>query len=71
MSVSYLSDLRPDFKPFEIDCGNIPGYRFRGNLRTELEAGRIEATTAIALLEDMLMIRRDGRDDRKAALRRL
>ena len=56
-SVSYLSDLRPDFRPFEIDCGKIPGYRFKGNLRTELEAGRIEAKTAIDLLEDMLMIR--------------
>ena len=57
MSVAYLSDLRPDFRPFEIDCGKIPGYRFKGNLRTEFDAGRIEAKTAIALLEDMLMIR--------------
>ena len=57
MTVGYLSDLRPDFRPFEIDCGTIPGYRFQGNLRTELEAGRIEAETAIDLLEDMLMIR--------------
>ena len=57
MSVVYLSDLRPDFRPFEMDCGKIHGYRFRGNLRTELDAGRIEARTAIDLLEDMLMIR--------------
>ncbi|MGA2476733.1 MAG: thiamine pyrophosphate-dependent enzyme, partial [Terriglobia bacterium] len=57
MSVVYLSDLRPDFRPFEIDCGKIPGYRFNGSLRTELAAGRIEARTAIDLLEDMLMIR--------------
>ncbi len=56
-SVSYLSDLRPDFRPFEIDCGKIPGYRFKGDLRSGLEAGRIEAKTAVALLEDMLMIR--------------
>jgi len=56
-SVSYLSDLRPDFRPFEIDCGKIPGYRFKGDLRSELEAGRIDAKTAVALLEDMLMIR--------------
>jgi 2-oxoisovalerate dehydrogenase E1 component len=56
-TVSYLSDLRPDFRPFEIDCGKIPGYRFKGDLRSELEAGRIEAKTAVALLEDMLMIR--------------
>ena len=57
MSVGYLSDLRPDFRPFELDCGKIHGYRFNGNLRTELEAGRIEASTASDLLEDMLMIR--------------
>ncbi|HIJ72991.1 MAG TPA: pyruvate dehydrogenase, partial [Candidatus Hydrogenedentes bacterium] len=54
---NYLSDLRPDFAPFEIDCGTIPAYRFQGDLRTELEAGHIDGQTAAALLEDMLMIR--------------
>ena len=57
MTVGYLSDLRPDFKPFEMNCGSICGYLFRGNLRTEMEAGRIDAKTAIDLLEDMLMTR--------------
>ena len=54
---TYLSDSRPDFTPFEVDCGKIPAYRFRGNLRTLIEARGIDAATAIHLLEDMLMIR--------------
>jgi 2-oxoisovalerate dehydrogenase E1 component len=57
MTVAYLSDLRPDFKPFEIDCGKIRAYQFRGDLRTELDAGRIDGGTAIDLLEDMFMTR--------------
>jgi 2-oxoisovalerate dehydrogenase E1 component len=54
---AYLSDTRPDFTPFEIDCGRIPAYRFRGDVRALLEAGAIDATAAIRLLEDMLMVR--------------
>jgi len=54
---NYLSDLRPDFSSFEIDCGTIPAYRFKGNLRTELKAGALDRETAIDLLEDMLMVR--------------
>jgi 2-oxoisovalerate dehydrogenase E1 component len=57
MRPAYLSDTRPDFTPFEIDCGRIPAFRFQGNLQSEVEAGRIDAATAIALLEDMLMVR--------------
>src|SRR3990172_636442 len=57
MTPAYLSDTRPDFKPYEIDCGTIPAHRFQGGLRSELEAGRIKAATAVELLEDMLMIR--------------
>ena len=57
MSTAYLSDTRPDFTPFELDCGKISAFRFRGNLRSELAAGRIDAATAIDLLEDMLVIR--------------
>jgi 2-oxoisovalerate dehydrogenase E1 component len=53
----YLSDSRPDFTPFEIDCGRIPAYRFRGDLRTLLGEYAIDAPTAIDLLEDMLMVR--------------
>ncbi|MFB3923247.1 MAG: pyruvate dehydrogenase complex E1 component subunit beta [Terriglobia bacterium] len=56
-SVVFLNDSRPDFTPFEIDCGKIPAYRFSGNLRTLLEAENLDRTTAIHLLEDMLMVR--------------
>ena len=57
MAPVYLSDSRPDFGPYEIDCGKIPAYRYQGNLRSELAAERIDAATAVELLEDMLMIR--------------
>jgi 2-oxoisovalerate dehydrogenase E1 component len=57
MPAGYLSNTIPDFTPFEIDCGKIPAYRFQGNLRSELAAGRISPDLAIELLEDMLMIR--------------
>jgi len=56
-SPNYLSDGRPKFTPYEIHCGQIPAYRFRGNLKTELAAGRITREQAVHLLEDMLMIR--------------
>ena len=54
---AYLSDSRPDFTPFEIDCGRIPAYRFCGNLRTLLDACKLDTTKAIHLLEDMLIVR--------------
>jgi 2-oxoisovalerate dehydrogenase E1 component len=57
MTPAYLQDSRPDFAPFEIECGTIPAFRFQGNLQSELAAGRINGATATALLEDMLMIR--------------
>jgi len=56
-SPAYLSDKRPAFKPFEIDCGDIPAYRFKGTLKTELEKKHITKQEAVDLLEDMLMIR--------------
>jgi 2-oxoisovalerate dehydrogenase E1 component len=57
MAPAYLQDSRPDFAPFEIDCGTIPAFRFQGNLKSELAAGRIDGSTAVSLPEDMLMIR--------------
>ena len=54
---NYLSDSRPKFEPFEIDCGKIPAYRYQRNLQSVLEEGRITASEAIALLEDMLVVR--------------
>ncbi len=53
----YLSNSRPEFTPFEIDCGKIPAYRYKGNLSSELKARTITTTEAVAILEDMLVIR--------------
>ncbi len=53
----YLSDSRPKFTPYEIECGRIPAYRYQGSLESELEAGTITPAEAVALLEDMLVIR--------------
>src|SRR5208283_2016864 len=57
MTPAYLQDSRPDFAPFEIDCGTIPAFRYQGNLRSELAAGRIDGAVAVSLLEGMLVIR--------------
>ncbi len=54
---TYLSDSRPKFAPFEIDCGKIPAYGYKGNLESELEAKSITPQEAAAILEDMLIIR--------------
>ncbi len=53
----YLSNSRPKFTPYEIDCGRIPAYRYKGSLKEELKAGTITRAEAAAILEDMLMIR--------------
>jgi len=53
----HLSDSRPNFAPFEISCGTIPAYRYNGNLRSELDAKTITPAEAVAILEDMLVIR--------------
>ena len=57
MTPDYLSNLKPDLTPFEIDCGKVRGYTYGGDLRSELDTGRIDRATALRLLEDMLMIR--------------
>lgn len=57
VSTTYLSDSRPAFAPHEIACGSIQAYRYRGTLSSELSAGLITPADAVALLEDMLVIR--------------
>ncbi len=57
MTPAYLQDSRPDFVPFEVNCGTIPAFRYQGNLQSELAAGRLDGRAAVGLLEDMLMIR--------------
>src|SRR5690606_11338396 len=54
---TYLSNTKPDFTPFEIDCGRIPAYRYQGSLKEELASGRMKAAEAVDLLEDMLIVR--------------
>jgi len=54
---NYLSDSRPDFTPFELDCGKIQAFQYKGDLKSELKSGRLTAEQAVALLEDMLIIR--------------
>ena len=56
-SAVYLSDMRPKFEPFEINCDKISAYRFKGNLKQELASKKITKAVAVNLLEDMLMIR--------------
>ena len=56
-SPTYLSDSRPKFTPFEINCGTIPAYRYQGSLQSELKARTLTSTEAVAILEDMLVIR--------------
>ena len=53
----YLSDSRPKFTPFEIDCGRIAAYRYDSTLKAELKAKTITREEAVAILEDMLVIR--------------
>lgn len=52
-----LSDMRPRFEPYVIDCGEIPAFQFKGRLRDLLAARQITAAEAVAILEDMLIIR--------------
>ena len=54
---NYLSNTKPDFTPFEIDCGKIPAFTYKGDLKSELADKRIMPDEAIELLENMLMIR--------------
>ena len=54
---NYLSDMRPRFEPFEIDCGKIAAYTYKGDLRSELKAKTLTPAEAVAILEDMLVIR--------------
>ncbi|MCI0582551.1 MAG: dehydrogenase E1 component subunit alpha/beta, partial [Chloroflexi bacterium] len=54
---TYRSDARPDFAPFTASCGTITGFAYDGDLASEIAAGQLDATAALALLDDMLAIR--------------
>jgi len=53
----FLSDTRPDFTAMHEDLGAISGFIYKGDLRSELEGGRLTAADAVAMLDDMLAIR--------------
>jgi len=54
---TYLSDNRPKFEPYTINCGKIPAYAYKGDLKSELKAKSLTKEEAVAILEDMLVIR--------------
>jgi hypothetical protein len=53
----YVCDTRPDFTPFEVDCGRILGYRYQRSAAGELAHGEHGIQRAFDLPEDMYMIR--------------
>jgi len=54
---AYKSDTRPDFAPFEESAGSIRGFDFAGDAGSEIASGRVTASAALDLLDDMLAIR--------------
>lgn len=54
---NYLSTRKPCFKPKTHSLGKISAYQYKGTLKEEIAAGRITATQAVDVLEDMLTIR--------------
>ena len=54
---THLSDSRPQLAPLEIECGKIPAFAYKGSLRRELASKSLSRAEAVAILEDMLIIR--------------
>ncbi len=54
---NYLSNRKPDFTPFTIECGKIPAYAYSHSLKDELKAKRLTKGAALDLIEDMLTVR--------------
>ena len=54
---TYRSDTRPDLAPFEESLGSIRGFDFAGDAGSEIAAGKLTASAALDLLDDMLAIR--------------
>ncbi len=53
---NYLSNMRPDFTPFTLDCGKIEGFIYKKTLKEELDSGDLTADSAAEILENMLMV---------------
>ena len=56
-AATYHSDTRPNFERFEESCGTVSGFTYGGDVASELAAGTLGATEALALLDTMLAIR--------------
>lgn len=54
---NFLSDLRPNFEPLTLGCGVIDAYHYTGTLSDEIKLGNLDKDSALALLEDMMIIR--------------
>ncbi len=54
---TFRSDARPDLAPFREELGSVHGFAYAGDLGTELAAGTLDRSEALALLDDMLAIR--------------
>jgi 2-oxoisovalerate dehydrogenase E1 component len=54
---AYRSDTRPDLEPFVESLGSIHGFEFAGDAGSEIADGKLTASTALDLLDDMLAIR--------------
>ncbi|HXZ15344.1 MAG TPA: dehydrogenase E1 component subunit alpha/beta [Roseiarcus sp.] len=54
---THLSDMRPRFEPTVIDCGEIRAFRYVGGVKKELRSKTLTPEEAVAILEDMLIIR--------------
>ena len=44
---NYLSDLRPDFSPSEIECGKIGAYQYERNLKAKARRPWLAATVCV------------------------
>jgi 2-oxoisovalerate dehydrogenase E1 component len=55
--MSYRSDTRPDFAPFEESGGTVIGFAYAGDLASEIASAGLTGTTTLDLLDDMLAIR--------------
>ena len=56
-NTNYFSTLQPVFKPQTINCGKIPAYAYKQDLKAEIAGGNLTAQQAVDLFEDMLTIR--------------
>lgn len=54
---NYLSERKPVFKPYTVDCGSIKAFCYNKTLKSEMAAKKVSKQDCITMLEDMLTIR--------------